>query len=469
MRIKSLLLLAVLVLSLGLTCCVGVSDYVLIVSAPDNEVSSDVAAQAEDDVVTMRQIADFLMDKKEHYPLSDEFIERYQQTGGGYIDTAKKAGLVVDKQKHEPNQKWHFFESWLNASIEDGTLTWEEDAKSRVYNKLLCPELLLWIYEASGVDPAKVKLAKDAAEQGRAAKISVSTIAKNMRACVPWEDIANAVKGYVPTPSVKITPNKLTLTVGEQATVTAALLNADDVTETAVWNIAEGDGLVEITPNGNEATVRAIAKGTAKIKASYGDNLSAECVITVKEQSVTDSIIEGAVKYNLSGTSTAQIKTVEDALAAFSLAGEGGGIVNAITQIAFVYGGGSGGSGENRWSSTDMIKIGTGSNNGSITIDLNVKVSSIKITGYVHDSKCAIRVGDSDSTDWTDAQGDNKTATVICSDMTVVNKTAVDEGNVSVIEIDFESTSSLTIATVNTTSKKYPLYITSIEFFVETK
>ena len=58
-----------------------------------------------------------------------------------------------------------------------------------------------------------------------------------------------------------------------------------------------------------------------------------------------------------------------------------------------------------------MIKIGTGSNNGSITIDLNVRVSGVRITGYVHDSKCAIRVGDSDSTDWTDAQGDNKTAT----------------------------------------------------------
>ena len=469
MKIKSLLLLTVLVLSLGLTCCVGADDYVIIESAPDNSVSSGVAAQAEEDVVTMRQMADFLMDKKEHYPLSDEFIERYQQTGGGYLDTARKVGLTVDKLKHEPNQKWHFFESWLNASIEDGSLTWDADARQRVYINLQCPELLLWIYEASGVDPAKVKQAKDVAEQGKVEGKKTISIAKDMRTFVPWEDIANAVKGYVPTPSVKITPSKLTLTVGEQATVAATLLNAGDVTESAVWNVTEGDGLVEITPNGNEATVRAIVKGTAKIKVSYGDNLSAECVVTVKEQSVTDPIIEGTVKYNLSGTSTAQKKTVEDALAAFSLAGEGGGIVNAITQIAFVYGGGSGGSGENRWSSTDMIKIGTGSNNGSITIDLNVRVSGVRITGYVHDSKCAIRVGDSDSTDWTDAQGDNKTATVICSDMTVVNKTAVDEGNVSVIEIDFESTSSLTIATVNTTSKKYPLYITSIEFFVETK
>lgn len=139
--------------------------------------------------VTMRTIANFLAEKKEHYPLSDEFMERYQQTSGGYIDFAKKNGHPVDKQKHEPNQKWHFFDSWLNQSIEDGTLTWEDDAKSRVYTKLLCPELLLWIYEASDVDPVKVKNAKEVAEKGKIEGQSVSTIAKNMRSCVAWEDL----------------------------------------------------------------------------------------------------------------------------------------------------------------------------------------------------------------------------------------------------------------------------------------
>ncbi len=144
--------------------------------------------KANNDDVTMRQIADFLTDKKEHYPLSDEFIEKYQQKSGGYIDFAKQQGLIVDKLRHEPNQKWHFFDSWLNESIEAGTLTWEDSAKSRVYTKLLCPELLLWIYEACGVDPVKVKQAKDVAEQGKVAGTATTTIAKNMRACVSWED-----------------------------------------------------------------------------------------------------------------------------------------------------------------------------------------------------------------------------------------------------------------------------------------
>ena len=40
--------------------------------------------------ITMTDIALFLEQKAEHYPLSDEFIERYQQKSGGYIDNAKK-------------------------------------------------------------------------------------------------------------------------------------------------------------------------------------------------------------------------------------------------------------------------------------------------------------------------------------------------------------------------------------------
>lgn len=139
--------------------------------------------------ITIQDIADFLENKKEHYPLSDEFIEKYQQTSGGYISYALKTGHLVNKEMHEPNQKWHFFTSWLDQSIDDSSLSWEDDAKKRVYNGLLCPELLLWIFEACEVSPTKVRNAYKIAEEGKVNKTNVSTIAKNMRACVPWEDI----------------------------------------------------------------------------------------------------------------------------------------------------------------------------------------------------------------------------------------------------------------------------------------
>ncbi len=134
---------------------------------------------------TIQDFADYLEDKREHYPLSDEFIERYQQASGGYIDYAKQCGIVVDRTQHSPNQKWHFFTSWLEYGEIDKT----GDAYSRIYVGLKCPELLLWIYEAMGADPNKIRDAKVVAEQGRINNTNVSTIAKNMRACVTWEDL----------------------------------------------------------------------------------------------------------------------------------------------------------------------------------------------------------------------------------------------------------------------------------------
>ena len=104
-----------------------------------------------------------------------------------------KVRTLVDKSKHEPNQKWHFFDSWLYPSIDDGSISWDADAKNRVYTRLLCPELLLWIYEASGVPVSKVQDAMDVAIAGKINGTHVSTIAKNMRECVPWSDIYDSI------------------------------------------------------------------------------------------------------------------------------------------------------------------------------------------------------------------------------------------------------------------------------------
>ena len=144
-------------------------------------------------VITLGQYAQFLSNKNEHYPFSDEFIEKYQQTSGGYLDTAAKNGIEVNKEKHSPNQKWHFFVSWYEASLADGTATDNDNARTKTYNGIICPELTLWLYEASGVSPSKVKLAFDVAVKGKINKTNLKTVNKQMRECVPWEDIANNV------------------------------------------------------------------------------------------------------------------------------------------------------------------------------------------------------------------------------------------------------------------------------------
>ena len=166
-----------------------------------NVISDENIVNAVTTEITMKQIADFLITKKEHYPLSDEFIERYQQSSGGYLDYAKQVGHVVDKSIHEPNQKWHFFDSWYYRTIEEEAAEGNDfetaSAKSRVYSMLLCPELLLWIYEACDVSPSKVKKAKDVAEQGKSSKTSTTTIASNMRKVVAWEDLEVNILKYL--------------------------------------------------------------------------------------------------------------------------------------------------------------------------------------------------------------------------------------------------------------------------------
>jgi len=95
-----------------------------------------------------------------------------------------------------------------------------------------------------------------------------------------------------------------------------------------------------------------------------------------------------------------------------------------------------------------------------LTLNLESEINRVIITGYVHNSNCKIRVGDSNSNDWTSGT-DVDTKSHACSDMTVISKTEIENDNESTITLDFESTTSFRIDGL---TKKYPLYITSIEF-----
>lgn len=175
----------VCLLSVGLTLCASIGVISGFYISNNTEEATDKIDAAERTNYTIQQFCDYLENKREHYPLSDEFIERYQQASGGYIDYAKQCGIVVDKTLHSPNQKWHFFSSW----IEYGEIDKTGDAYTRIYVGLKCPELLLWIFEAMGADPNKVRNAKVVAEEGRRNSTNVATIAKNMRDQVSWEDL----------------------------------------------------------------------------------------------------------------------------------------------------------------------------------------------------------------------------------------------------------------------------------------
>ena len=106
----------------------------------DNGGGENVKIDLPDDyVITMADMERFLLTKDEQYPITNEYVELYQQESGGYIDNAKKAGLTVDKSQHLPSQKWHYFESWLYPTVAEG-LSWDASASSRTYSNFACPE-----------------------------------------------------------------------------------------------------------------------------------------------------------------------------------------------------------------------------------------------------------------------------------------------------------------------------------------
>ena len=129
-----------------------------------------------------------LSTKKEHYPLSDNFMKwcgekesRQQHPSGNknsknknYIDNALEAGIEVNYSKCTPNQKWHFIESYCNILHKD-----ETDFRFI----LKCPELIIWLCEALDVGINE----KDINE------IKSDNISRNDMGIIIWKKYSNRI------------------------------------------------------------------------------------------------------------------------------------------------------------------------------------------------------------------------------------------------------------------------------------
>ena len=427
----------------------------------------------DDYVITMADMERFLLTKDEQYPITNEYVELYQQESGGYISNALKAGLVVDKSQHLPSQKWHYFESWLYATIEEG-MSWDASASDRSYGKFSCPELLLWIIEATGVDSAKVREAKDIAVAGKQEGLGVSTICKNIRTAVPFntylrpliiEFLENNPANY----------EKYSLTVNSDSAYQLSSIRSSYMErETVTFTILMQDNTKEVAKVTVNGKVLEPTSGTTYKFSMPAENV--EIVITLKDKEVVPPSVEATkdyyydVVYTLPGKTAVKFDDPSEAYNVLQFNGKQSNIISSVSNITNVYGGGRGGSGDNIWYAGNMMKLGTTSVTGSITLKLNQKVTGVIITGYVTNANCKIRVGDSDSTVWSGEGDDGKTTLVTAKDdyaMNVVNKAAVEANTTSTIQINFDSTDSVTISTEKSGSSYYVLYITAIEFIVE--
>ena len=72
-------------------------------------------------------------------PLTDRLVKAgYQQLGGGYIDRAKREGVVVDYRQCSPSQYWHLMTYCDSKSPNDK------------FQSVVCGELIFWMAEVLG-------------------------------------------------------------------------------------------------------------------------------------------------------------------------------------------------------------------------------------------------------------------------------------------------------------------------------
>jgi len=127
--------------------------------------------------MTFGEIIEFYEGKKKHYCISDSFVKSgYQQKKGGYIDYAKKAY----SKEVEPSQKWHFIEAYASKKDRDDKF---------YYGRLKCPELLLWMAEAAGVDIEIIKQAEKKAMDviNKGEPRARNAAGKAIRGTIPWD------------------------------------------------------------------------------------------------------------------------------------------------------------------------------------------------------------------------------------------------------------------------------------------
>lgn len=257
--------------------------------------------------------------------------------------------------------------------------------------------------------------------------------------------------------NVILDKTSLELSVGQQEQIISATVEPIDTTDIPTWTITLGENIISINPNGNKVSVKALNAGKATIKVTYNELVFSECQIEVTKQ---DFVTNYHIEYDLgTGTQSKKIKTNEELYNTFIKGSDGTGIISSVTAFDLIYGAGYGGKDETKWVDENMLKFGTQNAMGYLILNLNTKVTGVKITGYVNFTTCEVRIGDSESVDWTDGN-DNKTSVHTCSDMPIVSKEVVEGKQVGTFTINFDATNSLRIGT----QKKGPLYITAIEF-----
>lgn len=201
----------------------------------------------------------------------------------------------------------------------------------------------------------------------------------------------------------------------------------------------------------NQGVTFADGKVSAAADATAGSyTLTATCgaltksvAFTVKEASGGE--VTSLAKYTFSNTANSTAVTDGSTIKGWFSKQSGSDIVSSVSEPSNVYAGANGGSGDNTWSSGNLLKIGKSSAGGSLKISLSQNVKKVIITGYAWKNTLGITIN---SETVSQALASN-----------LANKANVEANKVGTVEISFSASNTLAISTSATA-----LVITAIEF-----
>lgn len=90
------------------------------------------------------------------------------------------------KKKHKNNQKDHWL-GWISEQDGPGFYNrknWEGTTAKSIYNRIVCPPMLLWLGEAAGIPGKKILSAK---REALSANKSFPSQCAAIRRIIPWE------------------------------------------------------------------------------------------------------------------------------------------------------------------------------------------------------------------------------------------------------------------------------------------
>ena len=112
-----------------------------------------------------------------------------------------------------------------------------------------------------------------------------------------WKKFTNVKPISDPATSISLNKSELNLTVGKSETLIASLL-PENTTETVNWSSAD-EAVATVDADG---LVKAVSVGTTTITATTVDGLTAECSVTVTEDSGVSGIYDNDLRVSVRGS-----------------------------------------------------------------------------------------------------------------------------------------------------------------------